>query len=73
MSIHAGSCSCTTHGLPAWTAHLEYQEICGPSPGQALHSDMLLLLQDVPDPSRSVLLHGGLTCVLRVPGFAADG
>jgi hypothetical protein len=23
--------------LPAWTAHLEYQEICGPSPGQALH------------------------------------
>jgi hypothetical protein len=22
--------------LPAWTAHLEYQEICGPSPGQAL-------------------------------------
>jgi hypothetical protein len=24
-------------GLPAWPAHLEYQEICGPSPGQALH------------------------------------
>jgi hypothetical protein len=27
-------------GLPALlsgTAHLEYQEICGPSPGQALH------------------------------------
>jgi hypothetical protein len=24
-------------GLPAWTAHLEHQEICGPSPGQALH------------------------------------
>jgi hypothetical protein len=24
-------------GLPASSAHLEYQEICGPSPGQALH------------------------------------
>jgi hypothetical protein len=24
-------------GLPAWPAHLEYQGICGPSPGQALH------------------------------------
>jgi hypothetical protein len=24
-------------GLPAWTAHLECHEICGPSPGQALH------------------------------------
>jgi hypothetical protein len=23
--------------LPAWPAHLEYQGICGPSPGQALH------------------------------------
>jgi hypothetical protein len=31
-------------GLPAWPAHLEYQEICGPSPGQALHRGMLLLL-----------------------------
>jgi hypothetical protein len=24
-------------GLPAWTAHLEYQEHCGSSPGPALH------------------------------------
>jgi hypothetical protein len=24
-------------GLPAWTTHLEYQENCGPSLGQALH------------------------------------
>jgi hypothetical protein len=48
--------------LPAWTAHLMYQENCGPSPGQALHWRMQLFLPDVPDPSKSVLIHVHCYC-----------
>jgi hypothetical protein len=42
------------NGLPAWTAHSEYQEVWADLPGQALHRGMTVLLPGVQDPLKTV-------------------